>query len=204
MTTTVPPIPLRRGRSCAICDFSSRPTMSAAPTHSAAPAALNAANRPKRMRVAPASGGAIIDRPGTNLAMTSARGPQRSKLACVWLTQVSGVSEMRHRSFITRAPYLRPARYQLLSPMRQAATARANTADAGSRPFAARAPATTSVGTAGRGRPSCSSSTLRKIRLSPKGSRTCRSCPVRGTANSAAGRERAPYPARLSRCTDTW
>ncbi len=56
------------------------------------------------MRVAPASGGAISESPGTNLATTSAFMPQRSKRDCVSLTQESGVSEMRHRVFITPLP----------------------------------------------------------------------------------------------------
>src|SRR6185312_16662150 len=92
-------------------------------THTTEPARLNAANCANPIRVAPASGGAISDRPGTNLATNRALPPQRSKRVWVWLTQESGVREMRHNSFITRLPYRRPDRYHAVSPMKQAATA---------------------------------------------------------------------------------
>ena len=56
------------------------------------------------MRRAPASGGAMMARPGTNLAMTSELTPQRSKRDWVWLTHESGSREMRHSVFSTRMP----------------------------------------------------------------------------------------------------
>src|SRR5579862_9047639 len=64
---------------------------------------------------------------------------------------------------------MRPATYQTLSPITHAPIASAQTATAESRPSAASAPATMSVGSAGTGKPSCSRSTLKKTRLSPKG-----------------------------------
>src|SRR6185436_12525624 len=60
-----------------------------------------------------------------------------------------------------------PAAYHSVSPTTQAANATANSALSDSLPCAARAPATTSVGTAGSGRPTCSSSTLTKTSASP-------------------------------------
>src|SRR5579863_2614673 len=176
-----------RGSSRSICERSSMPASSAAPIHSADPSVLSAAKRASLMWVAPASGGAIIDSPGTNLAMIRALTPQRSKLLCVWLTQISGVSEMRHSSFMTRPPLRRPAAYQVASPMMQASSAAANTPAAGRRPAAASAPANSSAGRAGTGRPSCSSSTLPKIRPTPSEPPMSRSCAGRcACANCAA------------------
>jgi hypothetical protein len=42
---------------------------------------------PRGVPIAPASGGAIVLKPGMNLATISAFGPQRLKLSSVWLTQ---------------------------------------------------------------------------------------------------------------------
>src|SRR6185312_1429924 len=134
------------------------------------------------MRVAPASGGATIDRPGMNLATMSARGPQRSKRAWVWLTHTSGVSEMRHSTPMTRPPKRRPARYQVLSPIRHALTASAATPAPDRRPSPASAPATIRVGTAGTGTPSCMSSTLRNTNSRPNGGATRASCGARSRA----------------------
>ena len=61
-------------------------------------------NRSQPMRMAPASGGAMMARPGTNLAITSELMPQRSKRVCVWLTQESGSREILHSVFSTRMP----------------------------------------------------------------------------------------------------
>src|SRR5262249_1773085 len=66
-----------------------------------------------------------------------------------------------------------PARYQSPSPMLQARKARPNSAASGRRPSPARPPATMRVGTAGTGRPTCSSSTLTKTVVKP-GSLTLR------------------------------
>ena len=87
-----------------ICALNTIPTPRPAPTHSAAPAVLNTRKRGQPMRVAPANGGAMVARPGTNFAITSAFTPQRSKRDCVWLTHESGVSDTRHSVFITRLP----------------------------------------------------------------------------------------------------
>src|SRR4029077_15726020 len=133
------------------------------------------------MRVAPASGGATSASPGTNFATSSTFAPQRSKLVWVWLTQESGVRETRHSRFITRPPKTRPATYHTASPIRQAPSARVNTAPAGSRPSPAIAPATISVGTAGTGRPSWSHRTLRNTKERPIGLVTVRSCPAAPT-----------------------
>ena len=119
------------------------------------------------MRIAPASGGAIVARPGMNLPRTRVIPPQRSKWFSVWRTHESGDSEMRQRVVMTRRPYCRPATYQAESPIMEAAKATPKTAGADSVPSTASAPATISVGIAGSGTPSCSSSTLAKINASP-------------------------------------
>ena len=69
--------------------------------------------------------------------------------------------------------------YQAPSPAMQAAIARMNTAPAGSRPSAAMAPATMSVGSTGTGRPSWLHSTFRNMTLRPMGLAIGRSCPHR-------------------------
>ena len=89
-----------------------------------------------------------------NFATMRIFAPQRSKLVCVWLTHESGLREMRHKRLITRPPSTRPAMYQTLSPITHAATARPNNAMGGRRPAAASAPARTSVGSTGIGKPS--------------------------------------------------
>src|SRR5256886_2871491 len=61
------------------------------------------------MCIAPASGGAIVARPGMNLPRTRVIPPQRSKWFSVWRTHESGDSEMRQRVVMTRRPYCRPA-----------------------------------------------------------------------------------------------
>src|SRR5262245_60308918 len=62
---------------------------------------------------------------------------------------------------------MRPARYQTRSPIVQAAKAAPKVAQAEIFPSTASAPATTSVGIAGTGRPICSISTLAKTSSSP-------------------------------------
>ena len=61
-------------------------------------------NRIQPMRIAPASGGAMMASPGTNLAMMSELTPHRSKRICVLLTQESGSSDILHRVLSTRMP----------------------------------------------------------------------------------------------------
>jgi hypothetical protein len=85
-------------------------------------------NLAQPMRNAPASGGAMMDKPGTNLAMISELTPQRSKRFCVLLTQESGSSEILHKVFSMRMPKISPSRYQPQSAARQASTAPKNTA----------------------------------------------------------------------------
>ena len=81
------------------------PAASPLPTQSGArPACESTMNLGQPMRMAPARGGAMMARPGTNLAITSELMPQRSKRVWVWLTQESGSKEMRHSVFSTRMP----------------------------------------------------------------------------------------------------
>jgi hypothetical protein len=54
--------------------------------------------------MAPASGGAMVLKPGMNLATTSDFAPQRVKLSSVWLTQESGDSEILHSRRRMRLP----------------------------------------------------------------------------------------------------
>ena len=56
------------------------------------------------MRIAPASGGVTVDRPGMNFDTTRAARPQRSKWYSLWRTHESGESEMRQSRLITRRP----------------------------------------------------------------------------------------------------
>src|SRR5262249_62045359 len=98
-----------------ICDPRSIPPPTPAPTHSAVPAPLNNRNGSQPTRVAPASGGASKEMPGTNLATRSALTPQLSNRSWVWLTHESGVSEIMHSALMTRLPYWRPARYHVTS-----------------------------------------------------------------------------------------
>jgi hypothetical protein len=80
------------------------PAASPLPTQIAPPIALSPRNRGQAMRMAPASGGAMMAKPGTNLAIIRELTPQRSKRDWVWLTQESGSREMRHSVFSTRIP----------------------------------------------------------------------------------------------------
>src|SRR6266850_2528534 len=130
------------------------PPVMATVTHAAAPTAAKARKRGQAIFVAPASGGAMSDSPGTNLATSSAFEPQRSKRDCVSLTHESGVSDIRHNSFMTPLPYTLPAMNQTLSAATHAKMAQANNATGEIVPCAAHAPATISVGITGTGSPS--------------------------------------------------
>src|ERR1700737_2593107 len=123
-------------------------------THAAEHRALYTRKRSQCILVVPASGGAMSANPGTNLATSSAFEPQRSKRDCVSLTQESGVSEIRHNSFMTPLPYTLPARNQTLSAATHAKMAPANNAAGDIVPSAAQAPATIKVGITGTGSPS--------------------------------------------------
>ena len=87
MTTAMEPISSSRLRSRSTCGPSNIPPPSHVPTQRAPPKVLKSSNRCQPMRVAPASGGAMVARPGTNFAISRAFTPQRSKRACVSLTQ---------------------------------------------------------------------------------------------------------------------
>src|SRR5580658_3664258 len=73
---------------------------------------------------------------------------------------------------------------------------------AGRRPPAASAPATIRVGTAGSGRPSCSSSTLRNSTPRPKGVATERSCSAAAAANKQTRSARVAAEDRSDRSVD--
>ena len=84
--------------------WNSIPAAIAAPAQITTPMPLKTRNDGQPRRVAPASGGAMVERPGMNFESTSVSFPQRSKRNSVWRTQESGESDTRHRSFITRRP----------------------------------------------------------------------------------------------------
>ena len=98
-------------------------------------------------------------KPGTNLAISSARAPWTVKAVCVRRTQESGSSEMRHSQPSTRAPPRRPIPYQIVSLTSEASAARTRTSVRLSRPLPASAPAASRTGTAGIGSPICSAKT---------------------------------------------
>jgi hypothetical protein len=82
-------------------------------------------------------------------------------------THVSGERETRQSNLRILWPWWRPRRNQRVSASTVAKKAARRSFAKGSRPSAARAPATTSVGTAGTGSPSCSRRTFRKTKPVP-------------------------------------
>ncbi len=80
------------------------PVPIAAPAQSTLPRPFNSSKEPSDNFIAPASGRATVDNPGTNFASTRVRRPQRSKRFSVVRTQESGDRETRQRNFITRRP----------------------------------------------------------------------------------------------------
>jgi len=54
------------------------------------------------MRRAPAIGGATVEKPGMNLAITSDGMPQRMNRDSVWLTQEAGLMDSLHKPAKTR------------------------------------------------------------------------------------------------------
>ncbi len=84
--------------------WNSIPAPIAPPAQIVTPRPFSRRNDGQPSRIAPASGGAMVERPGMNFEKTSVSFPQRSKRNSVWRTQESGERETRHRSFITRRP----------------------------------------------------------------------------------------------------
>ena len=80
---------------------SSQPVSRPAPAHSAAPEAAASVKRATGMRDSPATGAATAEKPGTNLATSSAGAPQRPKRCSVCVTQLPGFSDSRHSSAST-------------------------------------------------------------------------------------------------------
>jgi len=103
-TPAMAPKWLRRASNSSICERNSMPAASATPTQIIAPSVLSARNRSQPMRIAPASGGAMMASPGMNLATSSELMPHRSNRLWVWLTQESGSREILHRVFKTLMP----------------------------------------------------------------------------------------------------
>jgi hypothetical protein len=130
--------------------------------------------------IAPAIGIDTIDRPGTNFATASTRTPQRPKKRSVFFTQVSRDNERRQIVFSVLPPYMRPARYQALSPISVANIDRIRTGNncVPTEPgcMAAIAPNSTSDGIAGTGSPSEAANTFTKTSAGPYCS--TRSCSI--------------------------
>src|SRR6266545_731117 len=97
--------------------------MIATPDHRAAPIASKRTNCHGGRRTMPAMAVATEANPGMNLATISDGAPQRAKMVSVWRTHESGDNDMRHSVFSTRPPSRRPATYQAMLPMIDAATA---------------------------------------------------------------------------------
>src|SRR5262245_42004053 len=116
------------------------------------------------MPEAPAKGVDTADSPGTNLANRSARAPDFVNRDSVCRTHASGESETLQTKRSATLPYLRPTANHKVSAATEANTAARTVSVPGIRPSRARAPATTRVGTAGIGAPSCSTKTLRATR----------------------------------------
>ena len=114
------------------------------------------------MPMMPASGGAAVLNPGTNLAISNDWAPWTLKVCWVRRTQESGSREMRHSQPSTRPPLVRPMQYQIVSLTNEAIAARANAAARLSCPLPASAPAAIMTGTAGIGSPICSARTHTK------------------------------------------
>ena len=113
----------------------------------------------------PASVGAAVFSPGTNLQMSSVRAPYLVKVASVRRTQESGSSAIRHSKFRTTPPRFFPNPYQKVSASREAKEEARMTKARCIRPCEASAPAASSSGDAGIGSPPCS------MRTQPKSSR---------------------------------
>src|SRR6202049_5111157 len=124
----------------------------ATPAQIAAPRPSKSAKDHPLSRMVPAIAGEIVNRPGTNFPSTKVRLPQRWNRYSDWRTQDSGDNDIRHRSFITRRPNIRPTVYQVALLMASAMNATANSANAEIFPSAADAPATINIGSAGVGR----------------------------------------------------
>src|SRR5688572_6196764 len=101
--------------------------------------------------MAPASGGATVEKPVMNRAATTEAIPHFSKIDSVWRTQESGDNETRHNVFSTRRPYRLPRKYQAVSTRSDAATAAPSSARNESSPARTSDPATIRVGSAGIG-----------------------------------------------------
>src|SRR5262245_61776202 len=132
-----------------------------------APIELNRRKREKRMRKIPASGGAAVERPGTNFATSSERAPWRERRSSGLRTHESGSSETRHRKFMTFPPPRRPISYHSVSARSEARSAAARAGKGFIPTLRASAPAAKSAGSAGIGRPSCSASTHTKSTRGP-------------------------------------
>jgi hypothetical protein len=107
----------------------------------------------------PASGGATVPSPGTNLAKTKDRAPCFANNPSVRRTQESGSSEILQRSWRILIPRTRPIPYHTESAVSEANTLRKIDPPKLNRPVPASAPAAKRIGKEGTGRPICSANT---------------------------------------------
>ena len=135
------------------------PAVSSTPIHNVAPIPSNSRKRPRLMPFCPATGGANVASPGTNLAIISVTSRRRPKESWVLRTQTVGSSDSLHKMRKTWWPYLRPIRNQEVSATSEAARQAANASGKLSSCWAERAPAASSTGVAGSGMPNCSTKT---------------------------------------------
>ena len=88
-------------------------------------------------------------------------------MSSVRRTQVSGDNEMRHIVRNTGRPTRLPARNHAESAINEASTATPSSNGAECALTPSNAPVSTSVGSAGKGRPACAARTLTKTNVSP-------------------------------------
>ena len=145
------PVPADRGNI--------QPAIRYAPDHKTAPALSMPRNLQGVTLNMPAIGGAMVLRPGTNLAKSSQFTPCFPYVDWVFCTQVSGSSEMRQKTLRMEKPRQRPSANQSESPISDAIIARDHANARFMRPSPESAPAASSMGVEGIGRPDCSART---------------------------------------------
>src|SRR5712692_11684944 len=96
-TSAQPPIAVRKAKTRSIARWNSIPAQIPAPAQINAPPASKRTKEKTEAPMAPASGGATVEKPGTNLATRRDGIPHFSKKEVVWRTQESGDSEIRQR-----------------------------------------------------------------------------------------------------------
>ena len=110
------------------------------------------------------SAGAAVFKPGTNLHTSNVRNPSRVNVVSVRRTHESGSSAILQSQLSTTAPFLLPKQYQNVSLTSDPSEATITTNAKLSSCWPASAPAASSSGAAGMGRPACSAITQKNTR----------------------------------------